>query len=184
VLPLTVAARTHTGTVVRKIVKNCGHAARKTLNVSNSEKKVRRGVLFVTHSRRSENKPLQEAARARNIELPIHAIAKGEEIATAIDAAQASGATALNVLASPMLHAYSQIIMDRVAALNLPAIYQCPKRPRKAALPPTDRALFKLFESFMPDSSFSSSAASRFVPGTTRTLRNLCFPVADLRSRS
>jgi putative tryptophan/tyrosine transport system substrate-binding protein len=67
---------------------------------------------------------LQEAARGRNIELSIHRIAKGEEIAAAIDTAQASGATALNVLASPMLFANSQLIMDRVSVLRLPAIYQ------------------------------------------------------------
>src|SRR5262249_38051423 len=55
---------------------------------------------------------LQEAARAQGIELSIHQVAKGEDIAAAIDMAHASGATALNVLASPMLHAnhpgYSQ----------------------------------------------------------------------------
>jgi putative tryptophan/tyrosine transport system substrate-binding protein len=70
---------------------------------------------------------LQEAARARNIELSIHRIARGEEIAAAIDMAQASGATALNVLASPMLFANSQLIMDRVSMLRLPAIYQWPE---------------------------------------------------------
>jgi putative tryptophan/tyrosine transport system substrate-binding protein len=67
---------------------------------------------------------LQEAARTRNIELSIHRIAKAEEIAAAIDKAQASGATALNVLASPMLFANSRLIMDRVSVLRLPAIYQ------------------------------------------------------------
>ena len=67
---------------------------------------------------------LQQAARARNVELSIHRIAKGEEIAGAIDMARASGATALNVLASPMLFANGQLIMDRVSALRLPAIYQ------------------------------------------------------------
>jgi putative ABC transport system substrate-binding protein len=46
---------------------------------------------------------LQEAARARNIELSIHRISRGDEIVAAIDMARASGATALNVLASPML---------------------------------------------------------------------------------
>jgi putative ABC transport system substrate-binding protein len=70
---------------------------------------------------------LQEAARARNIELSIHRIARGEEIAIAIDMAKASGATALNVLASPMLDTNRRIIMDRVAALRLPAIYQWPE---------------------------------------------------------
>ena len=45
---------------------------------------------------------LQEAARSRNIELSIHQIARAEQIAAAVDRALASGATALNVLASPM----------------------------------------------------------------------------------
>lgn len=67
---------------------------------------------------------LQEAARARNVELSIHRVAKGEEIASAIDTAKASGATALNVLASSMLFANGQLIMDRVSELRLPAIYQ------------------------------------------------------------
>jgi putative ABC transport system substrate-binding protein len=70
---------------------------------------------------------LQEAARQRNIELSIHPIARGEEIAATIDMAKALGATALNVLASPMLHANHQIIIDRAAALRLPAIYQWPE---------------------------------------------------------
>ena len=70
---------------------------------------------------------LREAARARNIELSIHRITGGEEIAAAIDMAQASGAAALNVLASPMFFGNRQLIMDRVAALRLPAIYQWPE---------------------------------------------------------
>ena len=41
--------------------------------------------------------------------------------------AQTSGATALNVLASPLMFAHRQLIMDRVAALRLPAIYQWPE---------------------------------------------------------
>jgi hypothetical protein len=45
---------------------------------------------------------LQDGARAQNVELSIHLITGGEEIAAAIDMAQASGATALNVMASPM----------------------------------------------------------------------------------
>ena len=69
---------------------------------------------------------LREAARALNIELSIHRIAGGEEIAAAIDMAQASGAAALNVLASPMFFGNRRLIMDRVAALRLPAIYQWP----------------------------------------------------------
>jgi putative ABC transport system substrate-binding protein len=48
---------------------------------------------------------LQEAARTRNIELSVHRVASGAEIAAAIDMARESGAEALNVLASPMLYA-------------------------------------------------------------------------------
>jgi putative tryptophan/tyrosine transport system substrate-binding protein len=70
---------------------------------------------------------LQEAARAGNIELSIHRIAGGKEIAEAIEMAHASGARALNVLASPMLFANRQLIMDRVAALRVPAIYVWPE---------------------------------------------------------
>jgi len=67
---------------------------------------------------------LQDAARARGTELSIHRIASAEEITAAIDGAKASGAEALNVLSSTILFGNRQIIMQRVAALHLPAIYQ------------------------------------------------------------
>jgi len=88
---------------------------------------------------------LQEAARARNVELSIHRVARGEEIAAAIDMAQASGATALNVLASPMLDANSQVTMDRVAALRLPAIYQWPETAEKGGFAAYGPRLAQLF---------------------------------------
>jgi len=69
---------------------------------------------------------LQEAARAFNVELSISRITEGQEIAVAIDKAQASGATALNVFASPMLDGNVPLIMERVAALRLPTMYQWP----------------------------------------------------------
>jgi putative ABC transport system substrate-binding protein len=75
----------------------------------------------------SQLQALQDAARARNVELSIHRIARPEEIAAAIDAAKAWGAAALNVLASPVLYGNRQIVMQRVAALRLPAIYQFPE---------------------------------------------------------
>jgi putative tryptophan/tyrosine transport system substrate-binding protein len=70
---------------------------------------------------------LQEAARARDIELFIQRISKGDEIVAAINMAQTSGATALNVLASPLLFANRHLIMDHVAALHLRAIYHWPE---------------------------------------------------------
>jgi putative tryptophan/tyrosine transport system substrate-binding protein len=70
---------------------------------------------------------LQEAARASHIELSIYRISRGDEIVAAINMAQASGATALNVLASPLLAAFRHVTMERVAALHLPAIYEWPE---------------------------------------------------------
>jgi putative ABC transport system substrate-binding protein len=70
---------------------------------------------------------LQEAARTRNIDLSIQRVARGDEITVAIEEAKSSGAEALNVLASPMLWAHRKLIMDRVAVLRLPAIYQFPE---------------------------------------------------------
>jgi putative ABC transport system substrate-binding protein len=71
--------------------------------------------------------PLQEAARAHNIEFSIHRVARGEEIAAAIDNARASGATALSILASPFFWANRHLIMDRLAAAHLPTIYEFPE---------------------------------------------------------
>jgi putative ABC transport system substrate-binding protein len=67
---------------------------------------------------------LKEAARAKNVELSIYRITRAEEIVATIDKAQASGATALNVLSSPVLDGNAPLIMERVAALRLPAMYQ------------------------------------------------------------
>jgi putative tryptophan/tyrosine transport system substrate-binding protein len=92
---------------------------------------------------------LQAAARARNIELSIHRIATGEEIASAIDQAKASGATALNVLASPMLDANRQVIMDRVATLRLPTIYQWPERAEEGGFAAYGPRLIRILQELL-----------------------------------
>jgi putative tryptophan/tyrosine transport system substrate-binding protein len=70
---------------------------------------------------------LQEAAGAHDVALLVYRIAKGEMIPSVIDEAKASGATALNVLASPMFYVNRRPIMERVAALGLPTMYQWPE---------------------------------------------------------
>jgi putative ABC transport system substrate-binding protein len=70
---------------------------------------------------------LRQAARARNVELSLHWIAKGDDIPPAIDASKASGAAALNVLASPMLNSNRGVIIELVATQRLPAIFQFPE---------------------------------------------------------
>jgi putative tryptophan/tyrosine transport system substrate-binding protein len=67
---------------------------------------------------------LAGGARTQYIELSIHRIARAEDVAAAIDMEKTSGATALNILASPFLWSVRQLIMDRAAALHQPAIWQ------------------------------------------------------------
>ena len=103
---------------------------------------------------------LQEAAHARNIELSVHRIAKAEDVAAAIDMAKTSGATALNILASPFLWTVRQLIMDRAAALRLPAVWQWPENAEEGCFL-AYRAPLNSSERLLPDSSSSSSAASK-----------------------
>jgi putative ABC transport system substrate-binding protein len=77
---------------------------------------------------------LQDAARARGFELSIHGVARPEEIVPAINAAKASDAAALNVLASSLLFNNRTIIFERAATLRLPAIYQWPEMAEAGGL--------------------------------------------------
>jgi putative tryptophan/tyrosine transport system substrate-binding protein len=101
---------------------------------------------------------MQEAARARNVELSIHRVASGDEIATAIDMMKSSGATALNVLASPMLHANFQLIRDRTTAFRLPAIYQWPELAEEGG--------FAAYGPRLTDTSLASRLAAKLLRGT------------------
>jgi len=77
---------------------------------------------------------LQEAVRSRGIELLAFTIARPEEITAAINDARTAGAAAFNVLASPLLYGNRQAIIDRAAALHLPAMYQWPETAEEGGL--------------------------------------------------
>src|SRR5207247_963593 len=74
---------------------------------------------------------LQDAARKRGVEVSIIGVSGPGQIVPAIDAAKASGAKALNFLASPLFSVpgsrNSRLVIERVAELRLPAIYQWPE---------------------------------------------------------
>jgi putative ABC transport system substrate-binding protein len=76
----------------------------------------------------------QDAARTRGVELSIYEVAKPDEIAAAINAAKKADAAALNVLASPLLFAARQVIMERATALHLPAMYHWPEVAEQGGL--------------------------------------------------
>jgi putative tryptophan/tyrosine transport system substrate-binding protein len=92
---------------------------------------------------------LQEAARAHNIELSIHRIAQGEQIAAAVDAAKALGAEAVNFSASPLFFTHRHFIMDRLAALRLPAIYEWPETAEEGGFAAYGPRLDQLFVEVM-----------------------------------
>jgi putative tryptophan/tyrosine transport system substrate-binding protein len=79
-------------------------------------------------------KPLEDAARARGVELVIFTARVPEEITPAMDKAKASGATALNVLTSAMFSFNRRIVIERAAALGLPAIYEWPEMAEEGGL--------------------------------------------------
>jgi putative ABC transport system substrate-binding protein len=72
--------------------------------------------------------------RARGITLSIHRVEPNRNIDAAVGEAMASGAAALNVLASPLLHGSRQAIFARTTELRLPAIYQWPDTAREGGL--------------------------------------------------
>jgi len=82
----------------------------------------------------SQLRMLEDGARARGVELSSHRVAWREEIGSAIDAAKAASAGALNVLASPLLFSSRAFIFHRLAALHLPAAYQFPEMAEQGGL--------------------------------------------------
>jgi putative tryptophan/tyrosine transport system substrate-binding protein len=102
-------------------------------------------VIDVNYTKFAKLEALQEAARAHDIEFSIHRVARGEEIAAAIDSAQASGATALSILSSPMFYFNRHLIMERAAALRLPAIYFFPEMAEEGGFAAYGPRLSQLF---------------------------------------
>src|ERR1051326_4145057 len=85
-------------------------------------------------SSESHVKALQRAARSAGIELSVSGLTRAEDIPAALDRVRSSGAEALNVLASALLFNNSETILDGVANLHLPAIYQWPEMATRGGL--------------------------------------------------
>jgi ABC-type uncharacterized transport system substrate-binding protein len=81
---------------------------------------------------------LQHAARSRGVDLVVFGVAGPEEIVSAIDAAKASGAEGLNFLASPLFSVpgtqSNRLVLDCIAAVRLPAIFQWPETAEAGAV--------------------------------------------------
>jgi ABC-type uncharacterized transport system substrate-binding protein len=77
---------------------------------------------------------LQDAARARGIELSVHPVTSADAIVPAINAARAAGAGGLNLLAASVFGSNYKAIIAHTKALRLPAIYQWPNYVELGAL--------------------------------------------------
>jgi putative ABC transport system substrate-binding protein len=77
---------------------------------------------------------IHAVARTRSIELKVHEVRSGEDLKPAFEAARAWRADALSVLASPLLHALRQPIIDQAEQYRLPAIYQWEESARAGGL--------------------------------------------------
>ena len=86
----------------------------------------------ITHP--AELQALQNGGRARGVELVIFTAGEPEQIAPAMDKAKASGATALNVLSAALFSFNRRIVIERAAALGLPAIYEWPEMAEEGGL--------------------------------------------------
>jgi putative tryptophan/tyrosine transport system substrate-binding protein len=77
---------------------------------------------------------LQEAAHGRGIEVLVRGVAKRSDVVAAINDAKASGAQAINFLATPMFSVNAAEFIQQVTSLLLPSIYQWPENAEDGAL--------------------------------------------------
>ena len=77
---------------------------------------------------------LQNATRARGVDVAVFTAEAPEQIAPTMDKAKAWGATALNVLTAPLFSVNRRIVIERAAALGLPAIYEWPEMAEEDGL--------------------------------------------------
>jgi putative ABC transport system substrate-binding protein len=77
---------------------------------------------------------LQQAAQSRGIEALVRGVAKRGDVIAAIDDVNASGAQAINFLATPMFSISATDFIRHVTTLRLPSMYQWPENAEDGAL--------------------------------------------------
>jgi len=90
---------------------------------------VRRIAAFLdsTRTKQEHVQQLQDAARARGIEVSVWGVAAYEEIIANINAAKAAGAEAINFLSSPLFTVNARTFIEQLTKLRLPAVHQWPE---------------------------------------------------------
>jgi putative ABC transport system substrate-binding protein len=89
---------------------------------------------MLAQSAQRQLQALQNAARARAVEVAVFTAGAPEQIVPTMDKAKERGATALNVLSAPLFSFNRRIVFERAAALGLPAIYEFPEMAEEGGL--------------------------------------------------
>src|SRR5436190_24255215 len=77
---------------------------------------------------------LQDEARARGIATTTVTARTPEDISQAMNEIKGYGAAAITVLSSPLFAASRRLVIERAAALRLPAIYEWPEMAEEGGL--------------------------------------------------
>jgi putative tryptophan/tyrosine transport system substrate-binding protein len=77
---------------------------------------------------------LQQAAQSHGVEALVRGVAKRDDVISSINDVKASGAQAINFLATPMFSVNAADFIRQVTTLRLPSIYQWPENAEDGAL--------------------------------------------------
>jgi ABC-type uncharacterized transport system substrate-binding protein len=91
-------------------------------------------LVDVIRTSRLHVRKLQDAAAARGVDVAVFDAGMHDDVIPAIDAAQKSGAGALNFLASPLFTISAARFMEHLTRLRLPAVHQWPELAEEGGL--------------------------------------------------
>ena len=97
----------------------------------------------------------------------MHTAARSDEITAAIDQAKAADAGALNVLATPLFSVNRNVVIERAAALRLPAIYQWPEMAEEGGLAAYGPRVVQLYRQLARQLQGTPRRQSKRYPGRT-----------------
>jgi putative ABC transport system substrate-binding protein len=91
-------------------------------------------LLDATRTKQDHVRPMQDAARARGVEVSVLRVTAPEQIISSIEAAKAAGAGAINFLAAPVFTTDAHAFLKHLEKLRLPAMHAWPELAEEGGL--------------------------------------------------
>lgn len=91
-------------------------------------------LVDAARTRQEHIKRMQDAARARGIEVVVMRPSVPSQVLDAIDAAKAAGTEGINFLAAPLFTANARPFLDHLAKVRLPAVHNWPELAEQGGL--------------------------------------------------